>query len=337
MRLRTSDAHRPGFSRRRCGGGFRYLDASGRALDEQELPRVRELVIPPAWRDVWICPWPNGHLQAVGTDAAGRRQYLYHEEFRRQREAAKHAHVLEASASFPLLRERVAHSLDERGLTRARVLACSIRLLDLGFLRIGSEGYTRANETYGLSTLLREHVVCHGNEIRIAFPAKHAKRQALSLVDPQAVQVVRALLRRRQDDPRLFACWEGRAWHTLQSGQLNEALRLLAGLDLTAKDFRTWHATVLAAVGLAISTRAREKSATARKRAVARVVSEVSGYLGNTPAVARASYINPLVIERYDAGRTVAADLDRLGEHRVYGQPATQGAVEEAVRRLLRD
>lgn len=335
MRLRTSDAHGPGIVRRRRGSGFSYADAAGRALDAEELRRVRALVIPPAWADVWICPWPNGHLQAVGTDAAGRRQYLYHEEFRRRREQAKHAHVLAAAASFPLLRERVARALDARGLTRARVLACSVRLLDLGFLRIGSEGYARANETYGLSTLLREHVVCRGDEIRIGFPAKHSKQRTLTLVDPQAARVVRALLRRRQDDPRLFACWERRSWHSLQSGQLNEALRDLAGLDLTAKDFRTWHATVLAAVGLAISTGAREESAAARSRAVARVVREVSGYLGNTPAVARSSYINPLVIERFEAGRTVAADLDRLGEHRVYGQPATQGAVEEAVRRLL--
>jgi DNA topoisomerase IB len=335
-RLRTSHVDRPGITRVRSGRGFRYMDASGRPItDPEEKERLRRLVIPPAWRDVWICPWPNGHLQAVGTDDAGRRQYLYHSRFRERQEAAKHDHVLEVAAALPGVRTHVIKDLGGRGLSRERVLACAVRLLDLGFFRIGNESYRRDNGTYGLTTLLREHAVCRSGEVCLTYPAKYSKTQARALVDPPACEVLRALLRRGGGGERLFAYWHGGAWHELHADEVNDYLRARAGKDITAKDFRTWHATVLAAVALAVSARVADESRAARKRAVTRAVREVSDYLGNTPAVCRASYINPRVIELFDEGRTIADDLERLGDGAAFGHPATQGPIEEAVLRLL--
>ncbi|MFH9011175.1 DNA topoisomerase IB [Streptomyces sp. NPDC017943] len=336
MRLRTTSSDEPGFRRLRHGRGFRYLDTEGEPLtDPEQLARVKALVIPPAWRDVWICRRANGHLQAVGTDDAGRRQYLYHEEFRAQQEQAKHEHVRQVARTLPDLRARVAEDLAGRGLSRARVTACAVRLLDLGFFRIGSDQHTRRNGTFGLTTMLREHVRCGRGEIAFSYPAKGGVDLVRALVDDDAHAVVRSLLRRRQDGERLLAYWEGRAWHELHSSDLNEALRRLSGVDITAKDFRTWHATVLAAVALAVTTEAVRQTAAARRRQTARVVREVSHYLGNTPAVCRASYIDPRVFELFEQGETIAPALTRLGEHGDFGRPATQGAVEAAVLELL--
>ncbi|WP_420706929.1 DNA topoisomerase IB [Streptomyces sp. NRRL F-2664] len=320
----------------RHGRGFRYLDADGRPLAAADRDRVRALVIPPAWKDVWVCPWPNGHIQAVGTDAAGRRQYLYHPHFREQQDAAKHEHVQRVARSLPRLREGVARDLAGRGLTRGRVLACLTRLLDLGFLRIGGESYARTNGSYGLTTLLREHAACRRGEIRLHFPAKSGKEVDRTLVDEQAHAVVRALLRRSGGGPRLFAYWEGSAWHDVRAEDLNAYLRERSGQDVTAKDFRTWYATVLAAVALAVSESTAGASRAHRGKVVARAVREVSEYLGNTPDVCRASYIHPRVIELYEGGVTVAAALGGLGEDGIFGRPATQGRVEQAVLRLLR-
>ncbi|WEH35093.1 DNA topoisomerase IB [Streptomyces sp. AM 4-1-1] len=336
MRLRTADPQAPGLRRERRGRGFRYLDTAGDPLtDPCHLERVRALTIPPAWTDVWICPWPNGHLQALGTDAAHRRQYLYHEEFRARQEHAKHEHVREFAGALPRLREHAATGLARRGLSRERVSACAVRLLDLGFFRIGTRAYARENQTYGLTTMLREHVVCRAGVISFSYPGKSAVPQVRALVDRPAYETVRALLCRRGGEGQLFEYWQGRRWHGLTSTDLNACLKEFAGMDVTAKDFRTWHATVLAAVGLAVSVPASHRTPAARKRAVARVVREVSHYLGNTPAVCRASYINPRLIELFEEGRTIADELDRLGEGAVFGRPATQGPVEEAVLRLL--
>ncbi|MFE1558643.1 DNA topoisomerase IB [Streptomyces sp. NPDC058734] len=336
MRLRTSDPNRPGWCRVRHGRGFRYLDTDGRALSAADRERVRGLVIPPAWQEVWICPWPNGHIQAVGTDAAGRRQYLYHPHFRTRQEAAKHEHVQRAARALPRLREHVAHDLTGRGLTRTRVLACLTRLLDLGFLRIGGERYARDNGSFGLTTLRREHASCRGGEILLRFPAKSGKEVARSLVDEQAYAVVRSLLRRRDGGARLFAYWEHGAWHEVHAENLNDYLRERSGRDVTAKDFRTWYATVLAAVALAVSARTSDSSRARRGKVVAHAVREVSDYLGNTPAVCRASYIHPRVIELYEEGETIAGALGELGRDGVFGQPATHGRVERAVLGLLR-
>ncbi|MEU2425142.1 DNA topoisomerase IB [Streptomyces sp. NPDC007851] len=336
MRLRTSDVHAPGYARQRRGRGFRYLDTAGRTVTDPAVrERIEALVIPPAWTDVWICPAPNGHVQATGTDAAGRRQYLYHRLFREQQEAAKHEHVLQAAAALPRLREHVARDLALRGLCHERVLGCAARLLDLGFFRIGNEAYTKDNDTYGLTTLLREHVSCRGGEVCFTYTAKNSKDVARTFVDEPVARTTRALLRRHDDSARLFAYWQRRTWHDVHAADLNAYLHEFAGTDLTAKDFRTWHATVLAAVALAVSAPVAGESDAARKRAVGRAVREVAGYLGNTPAVCRASYINPRVIERFEQGRTIAPALGSLGAGTAPGGPATQGAVEQAVLRLL--
>lgn len=283
---------------------------------------------------MWICPWPNGHLQAVGTDDAGRRQYLYHELFRAQQEQAKHEHVREVARALPELRAKVAADLAGRGLSRPRVTACAVRLLDLGFFRIGSDRHTRQSETYGLTTMLREHVTCRRDEIAFSFPAKGGTEIVRALVDEEAHTAVRALLRRRRGGDRLLVYWERGAWHDLHGADLNETMRRLSGTEITAKDFRTWHATV-AAVALAVGTEEARATPTARRRQVARAVREVSHYLGNTPAVCRASYIDPRVLELFEEGRTVTPVLTRLGEHGHFGRPATQGAVEAAVLELL--
>ncbi|MEV4946725.1 DNA topoisomerase IB [Streptomyces sp. NPDC053755] len=335
MRLRTSDPDRPGWRRVRHGRGFRYLDADGHPLTKKDTERVKALVIPPAWQDVWICPWPHGHIQALGTDAAGRRQYLYHEEFRRRQEQVKHEHVRAVARSLPRLREAIAADLARRGLCRERVLACAARLLDLGFFRVGNDSYRRDNDSYGLTTLRREHARCTGGEVWLSYPGKSGRHQTRALVDEPTHRVLSALLRRRGGGEQLFAYWGHGAWHDVHADELNAYLRERSGSDITAKDFRTWHATVLAAVALAVSEEVAGESPTARTRAVNRAVREVSGYLGNTPAVCRGSYIDPTVVERYEDGDTIAAALERLGEHGVFGRPATHGAVERAVLRLL--
>ncbi|MFB9395042.1 DNA topoisomerase IB [Streptomyces echinatus] len=336
MRLRTSDRDRPGYGRVRSGRGFRYTDATGgRLTDPQQVARIRALTIPPAWRDVWICPWPNGHLQAVGTDAAGRRQYLYHERFRAEQEQAKHEHVRQIARALPELRDQVAMDLAGRGLSRDRVTACAVRLLDLGFFRVGSDRHTRTSETYGLTTMLREHVSCGRGELTFSFPAKGGVETVRALVDDQVRTVTHALLRRPRGGDRFLAFHERGAWHDLHSDDLNETLRRLSGTDVTAKDFRTWHATVLAAVAVAVVTPGARATDAARRRQTARAVREVSHYLGNTPAVCRASYIDPKVFELFEQGVTITPVLTRLGEHGDFGRPATQGAVEAAVLDLL--
>ncbi|MFJ8187653.1 DNA topoisomerase IB [Streptomyces sp. NPDC096105] len=336
MRLRHSRPTDAGYRRLRHGRGFRYLDTRGEPLrDPGELARVRALVIPPAWTDVWICARANGHLQAVGTDAAGRRQYLYHPRFRAEQEAAKHEHVLDVAQALPALREAVEGHLADRGLTRSRVLATAVRLLDPGFFRIGSDRYAELNNSYGLTTLLREHSSCRAGAVRFSYTGKHGREIIQTVADPAVCRSLTALLRRRGGGDRLLAYWEGRAWHDVSNADVNAYLKDLAGLEVTAKDFRTWHATVMAAVALAVSEPVA-RSETARRRAIARAAREVAGYLGNTPAVCRASYINPRVIELYEEGVTVAPALPHLGNEAAFGIPATQGAAERAVLSMLR-
>ena len=324
----------PGIRRIRAGRGFRYLDPGGQPVLPGELDRIENLVIPPAWREVWICPWPNGHIQAVGFDAAGRRQYLYHPRWREKRDKEKYDHVLDFAAALPDARPIVLARLAGRGLTRERVLSAAVRLLDLGFFRVGGERYAEDNGTFGLATLLREHVSFSGGEIVFSYPAKGGYERVQAVADPQVVRVIQALRSRRADGDALFAYYQQARWHDVHSQEINLYLKELTGLDVSAKDFRTWNATVLAAVGLAVSPIPRS-SASSRKRAVARVVKEVSEYLGNTPAVCRASYIDPRVIERYQRGDTIADALDQLGAAEA-GALATQGAIEEAVLALLR-
>ncbi len=338
-RLRRSDVTAAGLRRRRQGRRWCYVAADGTVIsDDAAITRIDSLVIPPAWRDVWISPHPNGHIQAVGTDAAGRRQYLYHRDWRRQRDAEKFDRVLLMAERLPDVRRRLVANLGTSGLTRERVLSATVRLLDLGFFRIGNEEYAEANHTYGLATLLKEHVSISRDHLLIFdYPAKHGKQRIQTVADADVAEVIAALKRRRGGGEELLAYrGAGGVWVHPRSGEVNQYLQNLFGIETSAKDFRTWHATVLAAVGLAVSAPA-SSSASARKRAVARTVSEVAHYLGNTPAVCRASYIDPRVIDRYDDGITIAGALGELGHHTAYGSLATHGAVEAAVLQLLRE
>jgi DNA topoisomerase IB len=322
-----------GIVRRRRGRGFSYLGPSGRPVDDDTRERIRALAIPPAWSDVWISPDPNGHIQAVGTDAAGRRQYLYHERWRARRDAEKFDRMLGFARALPSLRARVEEDLRRRGMPREKALACAVRLLDRALFRVGSESYARQNGSFGLATLRKDHVRISGGRMVFEFDAKSGKRQRLELEDAAILPVVRTLRRRRGGGPELLAFREGTTWLDLRSADVNDYIREAAGGDHTAKDFRTWHATVLAAVSL--SARSREATAlTSRARLVSSCVKEVAASLGNTPAVARASYIDPRVINRFDEGVTIAGALERL---RVDDpdDPAFREDIEAAVLDLL--
>jgi DNA topoisomerase-1 len=333
--IRRVDCSGPGIRRQRRGRGFTYVDErNGEAVrDPETLERIRSLVIPPAWRQVWICPIPNGHLQAVGTDDAGRRQYLYHETWRLRRDQAKFDHMLEFAGALPALRERVVEQLGSEDLSRERVLAAAVRLLDRGFFRIGSESYAERNDTYGLATMRKTHVRVEGDMVVFDYPSKAGKRVVASVVDPAVREVVAALRRRRGGGPGLLAWREGRHWVDARSDDVNLYLKEQTGNHFTAKDFRTWNATVLAAVALSASWPVA-RSRTARDRAVSRAVKEVAHYLGNTPAVCRGSYIDPRLFDRYRSGLTVAGALDRVGDVELLGEPAHH-AIEQAVLVLI--
>ncbi|MEU4539477.1 DNA topoisomerase IB [Streptosporangium sp. NPDC023825] len=327
--LRQSDPAEPGILRRRRGRGFSYHRPGGTQVrDRRTLDRIRALALPPAWTDVWICRSADGHIQATGTDAAGRRQYRYHDVWREEQDRAKFDRVRRMAERLPAFRERVAEHLGQRGLTRERVLAAAARMLDIGFFRVGGESY----ESFGLATLRMEHVTCSAGRVTCSYPAKGGKPREVEIVDADVCKVIIAL-RDAADEGELLRYRNGSGWADVRSDDINAYLRETLETEVSAKDFRTWHATVLAAVGLAVSSRARSR--TGRRRAVNRVVGEVADYLGNTPAVARASYIDPRVIDAYARGRTVVRALDRLGADTGFGQPATHGAVERAVLSLL--
>jgi DNA topoisomerase IB len=327
----------PGIARRRRGRGFEYVDPAGGRVDDLEtLQRIRALAIPPAWKDVWICVDPHGHLQAVGTDAAGRRQYRYHDLWRQRRDQKKFGDMLDFARAVPALRRTAAEHLATDGLNHDRVLACAVRLLDRGFFRVGGEEYAEGNGSYGLATLEKRHVQLDDEDVLVFdYPGKWAKRRIQAIVDPDVYDVVRELKARRGGGSALLAYKSGRRWVDVRSSEINAYVKEWTGGDFSAKDFRTWHATVLAAVALAVSERAQTK--TGRRRAVVRAVNEVSRYLGNTPAVCRASYIDPRVFDRYRAGVTISPALEGLAQLDEERSPATQGVIEEAVLALLED
>jgi DNA topoisomerase-1 len=332
-RLRRADCAGPGIRRRRRGRGFEYSYEDGRRVrDRATLARIAELAIPPAWRDVWICLDANGHIQATGLDAAGRKQYLYHQRWRAHRDRAKFEKVLRFARALPRLRRRIAADLEGEGLGREQVLACAVRLLDLGFFRIGGERYADENQSYGLATMRKDHVSVSGDEVAFDFDAKSGVRRLQSVVDGEVADVVRALRRRRGGGPDLLAYKEGRRWRNVRSNDINDYVKEAAGEDFSAKDFRTWNATVLAAVALARHDDPA-LTKTARKRRANEAVKAVAGYLGNTPAVCRSAYIDPRVFDRFDAGQTIAPTLRRLAGRE--GTFADRAAIERAVVRLL--
>jgi DNA topoisomerase-1 len=335
-RLRRVDCSGPGIRRRRRGKGFEYLDEEGRRVREPSvIERIRALAIPPAWEDVWICPYPMGHIQATGVDVAGRKQYRYHDLWRERRDREKFESMEEFARALPGLRERVERDLAVEGMPRERVLACAGRLLDRGFFRIGSEDYAEENDTYGIATMQKRHVTVSADEVTFDYEAKGGQRRVQAIGDPVVADIVRILKRRRGGGDELLAYRAGRRWVDVKSPDINEYVKDAAGGDFSAKDFRTWSGTVLAAVALAVSAPAAG-SKTSRKRAKTRAVKEVARYLGNTPAVCRASYIDPRVFDRFDGGVTIGGVLPELIEDTA-AWPDVQGTVEEAVLDLLAD
>jgi DNA topoisomerase-1 len=333
-----------GLTRRRRGRGWSFFGADGVPITEPVvIARIKALVIPPAWQDVWICPDEHGHIQAVGTDVAGRRQYRYHDVWRTARDQEKHERVLTLGRRLVDVRTEIVSRLGERGLGRDRVLAGGIRMLDLGVFRAGGEEYARGDDdedgTFGLATLRREHVRLHRGAVLFSYPAKGGAPRALALKDPLLHRMVNALLRRRGGGDDLLAYRNlRRDWHDVRAEDLNAAVKELAGEQFTCKDLRTWNATVLAAVTLAAGTATGgvPRSARTRKRVVSLAVAQVSEHLGNTPTVARASYIDPRVLERFEEGRTVLPALRRLpGPVPDMTDDATRGVVERAVVRLI--
>lgn len=333
-RLRRVDCAGPGFTRRRRGRGFEYLDGSGDRIEDLEvIQRIKDLSIPPAWTDVWICSVPNGHLQAVGTDAAGRKQYIYHSWWRQRRDQEKFDRMIEFAQALPKIRHHTNEHLVQEGMGRDRVLACAARLLDRGFFRIGGEGYAEENETFGLATIRKEHVRFDGRFVIFEYVAKSNKERLQSIVDPVVFEVVRALRRRRGGSDELLAYKVGGRWRDVKSLDINDYLKEVSGGDYTAKEFRTWHGTVMCAQALAVSKGAMSTK-TGRKRAVSRAIQEVAHYLGNTPAVCRASYVDPRIIDRYDSGVTIAPVIERVADAD-FDEPEIQVAFEEAVLDLI--
>jgi DNA topoisomerase IB len=244
IQLRRSNPDGPGIRRQRCGRGFRYLGTGDVAVrDPATLARIKALVIPPAWEDVWICAEPGGHIQATGTDAAGRRQYRYHDLWRERRDRRKHDRVLEFGRVLPRLRDTVSGHLAGRGLRRERVLAAAVRLIDLGFFRPGGEEYAAENGTFGIATIRREHVTCRRGELVFDYLAKGAKHREQAVVDAEVQAVVVSLRRRKSGGDGLFGYWSGRAWHGVTAADINAYLGEISGGEFTAKDFRGGLAT----------------------------------------------------------------------------------------------
>ena len=335
-RLQRVDCSSPGIRRVRRGKGFSYEEEDGTRIEDREVvTRIRELVIPPAWKEVWICPNPRGHIQATGFDAAGRKQYLYHPHWRENRDREKFTGMETFARSLPAMREKVATDLAVRGLVRDRVLACSVRLLDLGFFRIGSERYAAENETYGLATMRRRHVRIERGAAFFDYTAKHALRHRQEIADELVVPTIRSLKKRQGGGPELLAYRNGRSWVDVKAADINEYLKEVMGGDYTAKDFRTWNATVLAAAQLAGEEAVKARTKTARKRAAAAACRAVADYLSNTPAVCRSAYIDPRVFDRFDAGETIQGSLERIVRGTEPGEWADREKIERAVLRLI--
>jgi len=281
---------------------------------------------------VWICPAPNGHLQAVGIDDAGRRQYLYHEQWRLQRDRLKYDTVLQIAARLPSARRDVAKDLQLEGMPYERALGTAFRLLDLGFFRIGGEAYAESNNSYGLATIKKDHVSIDNGSVIFNYVAKSGQERYIALADDLVLQAVRELLARRGGGPELLAYKDRRQWHDVNSADINNYIKTHVGEEMSSKDFRTWHGTVIAAVVLAEANESA-KTITARKRAVSSAMKEVAGYLGNTPAVARTSYVDPRVIDLFNDGVTISPSLAATDDDLSDG--TTHGKIERAVLNLL--
>jgi DNA topoisomerase I len=304
--LTRSDPHGPGIARQRISGGFRYFDPAGAEVTSPEtLHRIGALGIPPAWKDVWISADPLGHIQATGVDSRGRTQYRYHQVWREQRDAQKFAHMLRFAGALPGLRSAAARDLGRRHLDRDRVTAAAVRLIDLGLFRIGGERYAELDHHYGATTLQRHDVTVTRGGVVFDYIAKEGRRRTITITDDAVRSVVRALVGSDSTSDSLFSFKDGDTWRPLRSHEVSSYIATRAGGHFTAKEFRTWNATVLMALLLANS----DPPLTARNRTstITAAVRGVADWLGDTPAVARASYIDPRVISRYSSDGQLAA------------------------------
>jgi DNA topoisomerase-1 len=290
----------PAIKRKRAGKGFVYLDAKGRRVANPDtLQRIRALVIPPAWTNVWICASANGHIQATGRDAKGRKQYKYHAEYREAREHSKYEHLFAFAAALPTIRATVAEHMTLRGLPREKVLATVVHLLERTLIRVGNDEYARNNQSYGLTTLRSDHVEVQGSEVRFQFKGKSGKEWSLAMRDRRVARIVRACQELPGQDLLQYFN-ENKELHAVSSGDVNAYLREITGSDITAKDFRTWAGTMLMARHLSISD--PFASATQAKRVMSAAVKKVAAALGNTAAVCRKSYIHPAISDAYLSG-----------------------------------
>ncbi|PWN02037.1 DNA topoisomerase [Nocardioides silvaticus] len=329
--LRRTSPDQPGWSRRRAGKGWVFLDQDGNRLTGEDAERCKALVIPPAWRDVWISPYPRGHLQAVGTDEAGRRQYIYHPAWVEQRSAEKYDRVLRFGRRLPKVREQVLTDLAIGNVCDRVGCALAVRLLDLGYFRIGNDVYAEENGSFGLTTLERRHVRRQRDLLVFEFTGKSGVEHRIEVDDPLVIDLLDRMRRRRSTTDQTLLCFQvGRKWRSLTPDLVNDYLREATGMDASAKDFRTWHATVLAAAALAEAP-GPEASKTARKRAVTAAMREVAEYLGNTPTLARSSYVDPRVIDAYEEGDTIRNAVRKKYD----GPDERQAALERAVLRLI--
>ena len=334
--LRYGTDASPGIRRKHAGKGFTYIDVEGRRLrDPQELQRIKSLGIPPAWTKVWICPMPQGHLQATGYDAKGRKQYRYHPRWRSVRDETKYGRMLAFGEALPLIRKQVGHDLALHGLPRAKVLATVLRLLETTRIRVGNEEYARANRSFGLTTLRDRHVDIAGATLRFHFRGKSGKEHTVEINDRRVALIVK----RCQEIPgqELFQYRDDEGQRrAIDSADVNEYLRQVTGQDFTSKDFRTWNGTVLAVQ--ALQTCGAGESAAQAKKAVVEAIKTVAAQLGNTPAICRKCYVHPAVIEAYLAGSLLEM-LQRLGEadpaSPVQGLSAEEGRVLAFLRQAL--
>jgi len=331
VRLRRTSPDQPGWTRRRAGRGFVYLDQHGDRLPEEETERIRALAIPPAWTEVWITPHANGHLQAVGTDDAGRRQYLYHPDWRTRRDAEKFDRVLVFGEALAEAREQVVADLGRDGMPLERACAVAVRLLDLGYFRIGNDVYADRHGSFGLTTLQRRHVRRQQDRLVFTFTGKSGVDHRVEIDDAAVTEAIEVMRRRRAEDPTLLAYQERRRWRAMLPDLVNDYVRATTGVEATAKDFRTWHATVLAAAALAESDEPGGSKAS-RRRAVSAAMREVAEFLGNTPTLARTSYVDPRVVSAYEEGRTIGVTARRRFET----PDERQAALERATLRLIR-
>jgi DNA topoisomerase-1 len=324
-----------GWSRKGRKGAFRYYDGGGKRItDEGKLARIEALAIPPAWKDVCISPRATAKLQATGFDAAGRKQYLYSAEFRAQQEQAKYDKLIRFGDALPTLREAMALHFDQEEFDRERVSAIALRLIELGWLRVGSERYVR-DGTFGVTTLLRRHVTVRGRRVRLSFPAKHGVRVRTEIVDPDLATAMRRLLEIK--GARVFKYeWEGSVYN-LTSKRLNDYVKIYLGDEFSAKDFRTWGGTLLAAIDFArrVEEQGFPETEHEQKRSVTAVMRRVAERLGNTPAVTRDSYVSPAVVQQYLDGRTID-DFRPRHLRVVSARDAALAPEEEAMLSLLR-